>query len=39
MHWTVVQMLHQGSPELTDHFEEPVPAIREDAETAVEARA
>jgi NNP family nitrate/nitrite transporter-like MFS transporter len=39
MHWTVVHMLHQGSPELTDHFEEPVPAIREDAETAVEARA
>jgi NNP family nitrate/nitrite transporter-like MFS transporter len=39
MHWTVVHMLHEGSPELTDHFEEPVPALDEDAPTAVEARA
>jgi NNP family nitrate/nitrite transporter-like MFS transporter len=38
MHWTVVHMLHRGSPELTDHFEAPV-SPSEDAPTAVEARA
>ncbi|MGN6753237.1 MAG: MFS transporter [Intrasporangium sp.] len=40
MHWTVVHMLHKGSPELTDHFEQPALAAREDAVTdTVEVRA
>lgn len=40
MHWTVVHMLHRSSPELTDHFEQPVPAASEDQITPpVEARA
>jgi NNP family nitrate/nitrite transporter-like MFS transporter len=47
MHWTVVHMLHQGSPHLSDYFEPPpahnpdlVPASQTDANTeATEARA
>lgn len=27
MHWTVVHMLHQSSPELSDHFERPTTAV------------
>ncbi|MDP3889585.1 nitrate/nitrite transporter [Nocardioides sp.] len=29
MHWTVVHMLHQQSPELADHFEQPETPARE----------
>lgn len=29
MHWTVVHMLHQQSPELADHFEQPRTPVRE----------